>query len=237
MSQHIRVADKLKRQSAEQLVTMAGAVISGLTGNPAFPASTVDLKAVQAAADVLKTALVEQAQGGTAATADKNNKQEALIVLLRKVKHYVEDNCAGDPAGVLTSGFQPAIINRVRAPLGNPSILNVGLGNSTELVLKITPNLIGITGVNWDELAQSPWAAWQEKAQRSRVVTQKVGKKYKKVTQYFTVEQWHQAYFENEKSLGIKMELAKQAQLGGVGFCALGYEGKTDLIKNLKSKL
>jgi hypothetical protein len=84
MSQHIRVADKLKRQSAEQLVTMAGAVISGLTGNPAFPASTVDLKAVQAAADALKTALVAQAQGGTAATADKNNKQEALIVLLRK---------------------------------------------------------------------------------------------------------------------------------------------------------
>jgi len=140
MSQHIRVADKLKRQSAEQLVTMAGAVISGLTGNPAFPASTVDLKAVQAAADVLKTALVEQAQGGTAATADKNNKQEALIVLLRKVKHYVEDNCAGDPAVVLTSGFQPAIINRVRAPLGNPSILNVDRGNTGELLLKVNPS-------------------------------------------------------------------------------------------------
>ena len=102
MSQHIRVADRFKKQTAEQLVTMAGAVISGLTGNPAFPAPTVDLKAVQAAADALKTALVAQAQGGTAATADKNNKQEALVVLLRKVKHYVEDNCAGDPAVILT---------------------------------------------------------------------------------------------------------------------------------------
>ena len=97
---------------------------------------------------------------------------------------------------------------------------------------------IGFTGVNWDDLAQSPWVAWQEKAQRSRVVTQKVGKKYKKVTQYYTVDQWHQAYFENEESLGIKVQAAKQAQLGGIGFWALGYEGKTsDLIKNLKTKL
>ncbi len=30
---------------------MAGAVITGLTNNPAFPAPTVDLKAVQTAAD------------------------------------------------------------------------------------------------------------------------------------------------------------------------------------------
>ncbi len=40
MSQHARVADRLKAQSAEQLVTMAGAVITGLTNNSAFPAPT-----------------------------------------------------------------------------------------------------------------------------------------------------------------------------------------------------
>jgi len=89
----------------------------------------------------------------------------------------------------------------------------------------------------WDELAQSPWVAWQEKAQRSKIVSKKVGKYYRKVTEYYTVDQWHQAYFENEKSLGIKMEATKQAQLGGVGFWALGYEGNTELIKSLKSKL
>ena len=43
----------------------------------------------------------------------------------------------------------------------------------------------------------------------------------------------HQAYFENEKSLGVKIEAAKQAQLGGVGYWALGYEGKEgNLISN-----
>lgn len=97
---------------------------------------------------------------------------------------------------------------------------------------------IGFTGVNWDELAQSPWVAWQEKIKKSKVKTLKVGKKIKKVTEYYYVDQWHQAYFENEKSLGIKVEAARQAQLGGIGFWALGYEGKeSELIKNLKLKL
>ena len=43
MSQRFRISDRLKSQSAEQLVIMAGA-ITGLTNNPAFPAQTVGLK-------------------------------------------------------------------------------------------------------------------------------------------------------------------------------------------------
>ena len=64
MSQRVRIADRFKVQSAEQLVTMAGAVITGLTNNPAFPAPTVDLKAMKAAADDLNAALAAQAHGG-----------------------------------------------------------------------------------------------------------------------------------------------------------------------------
>jgi hypothetical protein len=118
---------------------MAGAVIAGLTNNPSFPAPTVDLKGVQAAADDLNAALAAQAHGGSAATAEKNNKQEALITVLRKVKHYVEDNCGNDLAVLLSSGFQAAATTRNRSPLANPSILSVDIGNSTELELKVTP--------------------------------------------------------------------------------------------------
>jgi hypothetical protein len=138
MTQRIRIADRLKSQSAEQLITAAGAVITGLTNNPAFPAPTVDLKAVQTAVDDLNAALAAQVHGGMAATAEKNNKQEALIPLLRKLKHYVEDNCGNDLAVMLTSGFQAAATTRNRAPLANPSILDVYPGNSAELVVKVT---------------------------------------------------------------------------------------------------
>jgi len=133
-----RVADRLMKQSAEQLVTMAGAVVAGLTNNPAFPAPTVDLKTLQAATDDLNAALVAQAHGGAKATAEKNNKQEALIALLRKVKHYVEDDCGNDVAVLLSSGFQAAPATRIPAPLDNPSILSIDFGNTTELVLKVT---------------------------------------------------------------------------------------------------
>ena len=135
-----RVADRLQRQSAEQLVTMAGAVVAGLTNNPAFPAPTVDLKILQAATDDLNAALVAQAHGGAKATAEKNNKREALIAHLRRLKHYVEDNCGNDAAVLLSSGFPAAANTRNRAPLVNPpAIVSIDYGNSTELVLKVTP--------------------------------------------------------------------------------------------------
>jgi hypothetical protein len=139
MSPHIRIADGLRTQSAERLITTAGAIINGLTGNPSFPSPPVDMKTLQAAVDDLNAALAAQPQGGSSATAEKNNKKEALIALLRRLRHYVDENCGNDLSVLLSSGFQAAVTTRTRLPLANPSILNVGLGNSTELVLKVTP--------------------------------------------------------------------------------------------------
>jgi hypothetical protein len=139
MSPHVRIADRLTTQSAEQLVATAATIIASLTGNAAFPSPPVDLKAVQAAIDDLNSAIVAQAHGGPAATAEKRHKQDVLKALLRQLKHYVEDHCGNDVAAVLTSGFQPALINRTRMPLDNPAILAVDLGISGELVLKVTP--------------------------------------------------------------------------------------------------
>jgi hypothetical protein len=110
-----------------------------MTGNPSFPSPPVDLKTVQAAVDDLNAALAAQPNGGPAATAEKKNKQEALIGLLRSLRHYVDDRCGNDLPVLLSSGFQAAVTTRVRSPLANPSILNIGFGNSTELVLKVTP--------------------------------------------------------------------------------------------------
>lgn len=92
---------------------------------------------------------------------------------------------------------------------------------------------IGYTGGSFDEVAKSPWYTWTEKEQRSKVIYKKVGKVYKKTTQYYTVDQWHQAYLENEESLKIKINAVKQEKLGGTGFWALGYEGKSNLLEEL----
>jgi hypothetical protein len=47
MAPHIRIADGLRTQTAEQLINTAGAIINRLTGNPSFPSPPVDLKTVQ----------------------------------------------------------------------------------------------------------------------------------------------------------------------------------------------
>ncbi len=139
MSQHLGIADGLRSKSAEQLATTAGGIITGLTGNPAFPTPPIELEAVQAAVDELKAAMAAQALGGTAATAEKRIRKEALIMLLRKLRRYVEDNCGNDAAILLSSGFQATVATRVRRPLENPSILKVDRGHCGQLVLKVTP--------------------------------------------------------------------------------------------------
>lgn len=78
---------------------------------------------------------------------------------------------------------------------------------------------------NWDEVTMTPWVSWKETVRKSKVESLKVGKKWKKVTKYYDVEEIHQIYYENERSLRAKIDLARQVQFGGVGFWALGYEG------------
>ena len=97
---------------------------------------------------------------------------------------------------------------------------------------------VGFTGTTFDDVAQSPWTTWTESVTKLRVTSYKVGKRIYKKNVPYTVTEIHQAYFENEQSLAVKLEAVKQAQLAGVGFWALGYEGKnSDLIKTLNSKL
>ena len=139
MSLYVRAVGVSRNQSAEQLVATCEAIIKGLTDNPAFPNPPVDLKTLRAAVDGLSAALAAQVHGGMAATAEKKNRQAELILIMRKLRHYVEDNCGNDIAVLLSSGFQSAASTRLRSPIANPSILGIDRGNSDELMLKVTP--------------------------------------------------------------------------------------------------
>ncbi|MFA6250675.1 MAG: glycosyl hydrolase family 18 protein [Candidatus Shapirobacteria bacterium] len=56
--------------------------------------------------------------------------------------------------------------------------------------------------LNWDDLSQTPWISYKKEGEI------------------------YQIYYDDEKSLGIKINLARESGMGGVGFWALGYEGK-----------
>ena len=138
MPQRIRTSVGFSRQSDQELVATAGAVIKGMTGNNAFPSPPVDLAALQAALDELNAAIAAQAHGGPAATADKNNKRETLIDVLLKLGQYVQLHCGNDLAVLLSSGFSAATSTRTRTPLDKPAIVSVDNGNTTQLLVKVS---------------------------------------------------------------------------------------------------
>jgi len=82
----------------------------------------------------------------------------------------------------------------------------------------------------WDEIAGGPWLTYLKEETVTWKEKVKVGKVWKTVTRSKVVEVPRQIYYENEKSLGIKLDLVEQLRLGGVGFWALGYEGQDKVI-------
>ena len=83
--------------------------------------------------------MAAKVQGATAATAHEKNKRDAVIELLVKLAHYVQDNCGQNPAALLSSGFQLATHNRTKSPVGKAAIVSIDPGRSTELILKLNP--------------------------------------------------------------------------------------------------
>ena len=121
------------------LEEIAGAVSDNLYGKPAYPTPPVTQAALDAGRTAFIDAIAAQAQGGTAATADKNNKREDLIGLLRQLAGYVQENHGNDLAVLLSSGFEAVSTNRASSPLAKPRIKDILNGMSGQLILRGTP--------------------------------------------------------------------------------------------------
>jgi hypothetical protein len=148
MIQNARISTGFRSFTDHQLATVTAAVIKGMTGNKAFPNPPADLTAVQAALDEYLTALAATVQGGTTATATKNNKRGVLTDFLEKLAHYVQTHCGNDREILLSSGF-PAIRPRTRITTSDkPSIIRVDNGTRTQLLIKAA----GVRGARCYEL-------------------------------------------------------------------------------------
>ncbi len=137
MSQ-IRVSLGFAKAKDRDLHDFAGTVSASLYGKAAFPNPPVAKPALDAANSDFDTALSAQAQGGPAATADKNNKRLALIALLRKLARYVEDNSNNDLALLLSSGFEAVTSehNPTPALVPAPKILGIKNTGTGQLTLR-----------------------------------------------------------------------------------------------------
>jgi len=100
-----------------ELDEFAGEIIAGLTGNPAFTTPEVPIADLEAAQTAFEEAMTAMAQGGTQATATKNNARGALVALLRTEASYVQLKGNNDLPTMLSSGFLVNNTNTAQSPL------------------------------------------------------------------------------------------------------------------------
>ena len=117
----------------------AGTVLDNLYGNPAYPTPPVTAALLTAALTAFTESIAAQAQGGTAATAEKNNRRAALTDLLRQLAGYVQEKCGNDLAVLLSSGLDAVSTNRASSPLPAPTIRELLNGNSGQMLLRVGP--------------------------------------------------------------------------------------------------
>ncbi len=141
MSNHapqLRVSLAFAKAKDQTVEGAAGSVLDKLWGNVNFSSPPMASTVLRDARDAFMQALADQAQGGMAATAAKNNKRAALIAILRQLARYVEDNCANDLAKLLSSGFNVVNRNNAQSPLVTPHIKTIKTGMSGQLLVQVT---------------------------------------------------------------------------------------------------
>lgn len=133
----LRVSLAFAGASEHELEERAQAVSEGLYGVAAFADPPVTKAALDAALAAFSASIAAAQQGGPADTADKNNKQVALIDLLYLLADHVDDHHGNDLALLLSSGFEAVSTNRAQSPLPQATIKDVLPGNSTEMILRV----------------------------------------------------------------------------------------------------
>jgi hypothetical protein len=115
------------------------AIMTAMTGNPAFPTPTVPLATVATRQTAYRTAAAAAAYGGVPLTAAKNQALQSLLDALDANALYVQVTARYDLATFLSSGYQVASSNRAQTQLPAPTIQSLDNEMSTQLVLRLSP--------------------------------------------------------------------------------------------------
>ncbi len=138
-TQTLRVSLGFARGSDSKLVEASEDVKENLYDNAVFDNPPVNLENLGASINTFITAMAMMAQGGTSATADKNNKRAALITLMKDLAFYVQMKSANDLATLLSSGFKAVSMNRASEILPPPDYVTVRNGVSRQSLTTVKP--------------------------------------------------------------------------------------------------
>ena len=123
-----------------ELLAATDTIVSGMTGNAAYPTPEPTLAQVGTAKGDFSTAMTAANGGGVQQTAAKNAQRVVLTGLLRNLSAYVQTHCNNDLSTLLSSGF---VAQKQRQPAGAlpaPDNLRLQRGDVTgQLKARINP--------------------------------------------------------------------------------------------------
>jgi len=93
----------LNRDSDAALIVDSGRILAGMTGNAHYPAPVPALADVVTARNAFVAAV--SGKSGPLATIARRQLRAQLVVLLRSLALYVQQNCQGDPLILLGAGY------------------------------------------------------------------------------------------------------------------------------------
>ena len=115
------------KTDAKAVFSRGTAVWTGLKDNPAFtnPSPPVDFAVFKSELDGLSVAIGDAMDGGKKAIADRDQRKEVVITMLRQLAHHVEAYCKDDINILLSSGFAAATTARKAAEPLSESIRRI----------------------------------------------------------------------------------------------------------------
>jgi len=137
----IKASLSFSKVSDADLLKVLDAILTGMTGNTAFPSPPVDMATFKTAIDSYNTLTTDALDGGKKAMTAKKKQREVVIKMATQLGHYVEAASNNDLAIFTTSGFTAATNTRTPAqPLSAGSFKYVDRGpNTGQIVVKPTP--------------------------------------------------------------------------------------------------
>jgi hypothetical protein len=120
------------------LITFCRNVHALIYTAPAFPAVPVTAAAMETAIAGFSEAKAAQPSGGKAATAEKNNKREALLAIIKEVALYAQVASNNDLATLLASGYEAVSTNRAQLPLPKPALLRIVPGMTGQSLVTLS---------------------------------------------------------------------------------------------------
>ena len=149
-----------KATDANLLVAIQS-ILTGMTGNAAYPTPNPTLAEIVAARNSFVVA-VDAAKDSRRQIAVRNQQRAAVVALLRTLAHYVQVESNGDLPTLLSSGFT---VQRNRLPVGAlpvPANLRLSRGNNSGQIIARCQKLKQAGAYAWRYASVANPAAWVE---------------------------------------------------------------------------